>query len=496
MKKTKKAIALLCSLALLAACTEAEEIEITVPTTTTARDEQPSVTTAPRETKLFADLSLDGSDTITVSGDPVGGEELTDFTYTVADLEREEPKLYQFLSDLGDPDLTEKCAEAYTLLGFFEENVLRPTAPVHGAWINAAIGDNSEEVVLYATGIRYERFYDAYLNAFTESAAKRLFTAFPNFYAYGGQLWTREIKLDEDVLETGREYALIERTEDEIVFRRATTSARPLRGDPPRTYEYDYKLVRTDEGWRVEEFPLGELTLDGVEPEGAEVAILDFPFEEAYLVPEEALYSDDPCYTKSVKIGDFLDTLDHAEEIKASFLRAYSALRLFGTDHIDDPHAVLFRNTTKTIVNDRYPDGGFYIAAGYTYESFERALLSGLTEEVVRSLLDRHPTFVSEDGALYMTGSALGGTSLNTAGWEFEPIAETEDEVRFRRVRYVEEGIGAKAWEAQTDLFEPENKADYAVEYDNFVFIKTADGWRADELFNVKADDFGLNFWF
>lgn len=216
MKSYKtKAAALLCVLSLLCSCTQ-ETGATTEPNSTNAvnPDKSPS-------SEIYTAYSLDEKGG-KIEGKTVPAENRVKFEYTPADIENiYSESLYEFLSELDMPEITDLTKRAYALMlllgteNFGDFTNIQPTD---------AILSFSEYDLWYGTGIDYESFCDAYLEVYTVNAAERLFSAYSLFGSYQGELWLVGTSLSGNMYLVREEYDLISKTEDEIVFQRTDFS--------------------------------------------------------------------------------------------------------------------------------------------------------------------------------------------------------------------------------------------------------------------------------
>lgn len=267
MKKRKTAI-LFCILSLLCSCTQ-ETGATTEPNSINA--ENPDKSTL---SEIYTAYSLDGKGG-TVEGETVPAENRVKFEYSPADIENTNSEsLCEFLTELNMSEIMDLTKRAYALIlllgteNFGDFTNIQPTD---------AILSFSEYDLWYGTGIDYESFCDAYLEVFTASAAKRLFSAYSLFGSYQGELWLVGTSLSGNVYLVREEYELISKTENEIVFQRTDFSEDfhvPLYNEPVYDPEkrdkyvkevFYYKFLKTDQGWRVDEFSVGSLTVGGVD---------------------------------------------------------------------------------------------------------------------------------------------------------------------------------------------------------------------------------------
>lgn len=215
--------------------------------------------------------------------------------------------------------------------------------------------------------------------------------------------------------------------------------------------------------------------------------LIDFPFED-WIFPEERLYAAQDVFPESTTIGVFLDSLNEPE-IKDCFLRAAAASYLICSDNIPIlyPHAEISVNMKNGLTYSCYE-------TGYTFDSFYNGYLSAFTEDSAQRLIDRNRTFAPYNGELYSMGSAYEFGPFATVYYEYELLNRTENEITFRRACYSEEG---DLWGYDKSPYDPDKKDEYVVTYDNFKFVKTADGWRAEEFMSALDEEREhLNVWF
>ncbi|MCM1418950.1 MAG: hypothetical protein NC084_13450 [Bacteroides sp.] len=218
--------------------------------------------------------------------------------------------------------------------------------------------------------------------------------------------------------------------------------------------------------------------------------LTDFPFED-FLFSEELLYNRREFLPESTSAGDFLDTLDEPE-LKEIFLRAAACLYYISSDNIDKNPTAAGRILIST---EYYPGWGDLYETGYTFDSFYSLYLSAFTAESAEKLIDRHRTFAPYNGELYTMGSTYLFGSGDVVYYEYELLNRTENEIAFRRICYSEEDAGHRMWDIQSSVYDSLKKDEYDISYDNFKFIKTADGWRAEEFMSALDENRRLNLW-
>lgn len=220
---------------------------------------------------LLTDYSYDDAEGIVITGEPLDPEELIDFAYEPKALDfYYRHSLAEFLETLDMPEIEELCARAGALLGLFstesfvDENIF-VNQPRDRARLNASTAGG--EACFGEMGVRYDSFCRAYLDVFTRNAANRVFSAYPCFCSYKEQLWALGTALTGDVrILDHREFELIARTDTELFFQCTVFAIKEVNGEPPeydpeKRDEYlqgslDFKFIKTDEGWRVDEIPI------------------------------------------------------------------------------------------------------------------------------------------------------------------------------------------------------------------------------------------------
>ncbi|MCM1059781.1 MAG: hypothetical protein NC452_05760 [Eubacterium sp.] len=176
--------------------------------------------------------------------------------------------------------------------------------------------------------------------------------------------------------------------------------------------------------------------------------------------------------------GAFLDTLDNAE-FKDLYCTALSLVHSMSNIIPTDAVPTEFADKAQLTVDGQY---GFYLESGYTYESFQNAFYSAFTKETADTIFSRYPFFQSYNGELWYKDIGVGG-NVGEIYQEYVLINQTDTELEFKRISY-SVAIG----EPLTD-YDPAKKDEYEKSEVEFLFVKTADGWRAEKFLN--ATDYG-----
>ena len=235
---------------------------------------------APKALDFYSALSLDGKDGLIITGEPLTPDKLEKFQYWLVDLEKDYTSLHDFLKILNIPEITDLCIRAQSLARMFsneymwviDELLKDDRSHKNETVLDASAVGKSEFFV--ESGRDFDSFAEAYLAVFTKSALDRIFSWYPCFASYNGELWFVSAAMTGDITVVHREYELITNTESEILFREieyCIEVGEPFVYDQDKkeeynTYTLDYKFVMTENGWRVDEFPIYSGTLDGYYP--------------------------------------------------------------------------------------------------------------------------------------------------------------------------------------------------------------------------------------
>ncbi len=113
------------------------------------------------------------------------------------------------------------------------------------------------------SGYTYDSFYKAYLDVFVKETADTIFSRYPMFCTYNGELWYMGSSGCGNHWEVYQEYEILNETDTEFEFRRISYNVDNNEDighyDPAKKDEYEkeyinFKFVLTKDGWRVEEF--------------------------------------------------------------------------------------------------------------------------------------------------------------------------------------------------------------------------------------------------
>lgn len=248
-------IFLLC--ASLCACTAVPAAE-TAPVTAEA---------VPASAETAAETEAAEAGHVTITGTPLSPERLIDFTYDTEWAESNVRNGYAgaFLDTL-DPEFKELYCRALSLIHSMVNGNIRPTDAIPtGNSLRAKLELEGKYGCYLESGYTYESFRNAFYSAFTKETADAVFSRYPFFYSYNGELWYKDIGVGGDVGEIYQEYELTEQTDDALEFKRISYSVgvgEPLvEYDPAQKDEYEiteveFRFVKTADGWRAEKFLL------------------------------------------------------------------------------------------------------------------------------------------------------------------------------------------------------------------------------------------------
>lgn len=256
--RNRKAGGALCGLFLLCAsfcsCAAAPAAETAPQNMETAAETTETAPAVTRETE---------PDLVTVTGDPLSPDRLTEFTYDTEWAESNVKNGYAgaFLDTL-DPELKELYCRALSLIHSMVN--LRPSDAIPtGYSLRAKLQPEGEGGVYLESGYTYESFRNAFYAAFTKETGDDILSRYPFFYSYNGELWYKDVGVGGDVGEIYQEYALTGQTDDTLEFKRISYSVgigEPLvEYDPSKKDEYEiteveFRFVKTADGWRAERF--------------------------------------------------------------------------------------------------------------------------------------------------------------------------------------------------------------------------------------------------
>lgn len=146
-----------------------------------------------------------------------------------------------------------------------------------------------------------------------------------------------------------------------------------------------------------------------------------------------------------------------------------------------------------------------YFETGIKYDSFYNAYREIFTEESVNKMLRETFTgFYVYNGGLWIIGGSRSGGIWHS---EIEPIKETDTEVEFNLICYAPEGGWINAYCQDSEgkwkntEFDPEKRDIYKSGKIRNRFVKTEEGWRAEEVeimgisSLVGKPDFPEGFW-
>ncbi len=246
------------------------------------RDAETSAALSPAltATDFYDSLSLDGKEGLIITGEPLTPDKLRKFQYRLVDLEKGYPSLNEFLKTLNISEITDLCIRAQSLTRIFSNEylwVIDELLKEDRSHKNETLLDASavgKSAFFVESGRDFESFAEAYLEVFTKSALDRVFFRYTCFASYNDELWFASAAMTGNITIAHREYELITNTESEILFREieyCVKQGEAVEYDPDKKDEYDiytldYKFVMTENGWRADEYPVYDRTLDGQYP--------------------------------------------------------------------------------------------------------------------------------------------------------------------------------------------------------------------------------------
>lgn len=284
MRKFIKSLSALCCFAMLCSglCACSGETEKTVPENTAKikaeeRREVPSAKTDSSDSELPVSpasqdtdnsVSTESENGITITGEPLSSDQLTDF-----ELDYEWAKNYvdiwyvgDFLDGLGDPAFKDLYCRALALARLISTDNIKVSSSVDLS-APAYLDIFNERIEIpdryMESGYTYDSFYEAFCSVFTQETADIIFSRYPFFYSYNGEMWFIGTSAGGNVGEVFQEYELMSQTDAELEFKRISYSVpigEPLTDyDPAKKDEYqktevEFRFVKTSDGWRAEKF--------------------------------------------------------------------------------------------------------------------------------------------------------------------------------------------------------------------------------------------------
>lgn len=221
---------------------------------------------APAEDVPIPSMGSESGSGVTVTGEALSPDQLVDFV-----LDDEWAKKYvdqwyvgEFLDSLDDPAWKDLYCRALALVRLISTDNLIPADAV------SARADERAQLRIDGTlgyymesGYTYESFREAYYAVFTKETADTIFSRYPFFCSYNGEMWFLGTSAGGNVGEVFQEYELIDQTETELAFKRISysvdigepiTDYDPAKKDEYNKTEVNFRFVKTEDGWRAAEF--------------------------------------------------------------------------------------------------------------------------------------------------------------------------------------------------------------------------------------------------
>lgn len=136
-----------------------------------------------------------------------------------------------------------------------ESGHLRSTSP-NPFTMDFKYDTREETVFLFSTNVSWGSFIDYASSVFTEDCLYRLIYKECRFAEYNGELYRYSGERGIDPAYGSTEFSIYEESDNEITLQRKTIHE--IDDYYAETYNYDIKLIKTSEGWRVNNF----LTVD------------------------------------------------------------------------------------------------------------------------------------------------------------------------------------------------------------------------------------------
>ncbi len=171
-------------------------------------------------------------------------------------------------------------------------------------------------------------------------------------------------------------------------------------------------------------------------------------------------------------LNEFLTELD-MPEITEQCARAYTLLRFFSSENLSG-ELNMDMKTYLEVPFFQPPIPSRYYASGIKYDSFVNAYLDVFTVGAAQRVFGRFQFFRSYNDQLWFSDSAMTG-DISGVHEEYELITSTDSELLFRCTVFSAEDL-------ETLEYYPEKRDDYITYTLDYKFVKTADGWRAEEF--------------
>lgn len=203
---------------------------------------------------------------------------------------------------------------------------------------------------------------------------------------------------------------------------------------------------------------------------------------ESYTVTENGIYD-------RAKLSEFeytpleefdIDFLKESgcDQIGDCYKRAQSLALWLGYGISDFPTPNGTGASTESASIDVSESGGElyrYYFTGISYDSFYNALLDVFTQEKADELIsDAANRIYSYDGALWI-GAVSGGSDTSVVKTEYQVTDKTDDRIVLKRTTWHVD-IG------EEPIYDSAKDDEYVKEYADYSFVKTEQGWRADNM--------------
>ncbi|MCM1298035.1 MAG: hypothetical protein NC203_07445 [Firmicutes bacterium] len=184
---------------------------------------------------------------------------------------------------------------------------------------------------------------------------------------------------------------------------------------------------------------------------------------------------------------DYIQSLNDAE-LTELFIRAKALAEICcNTERFDGLELEIYNgNYVYVPSKNRSGDYDSFCETGISYDSFYKACRLVFTEEAVNKMLyETYPFTYSYNDGLWVSYVSSGGGIWHS---EVEPITATDTEVEFNLICYAPEGGWQNAYCQDPDgtwhntEFDPKKRDIYKKAVIRNRFVKTEDGWRAEEL--------------
>ncbi len=214
--------------------------------------------------------SADFNKNITVYGTQHSVDELAEFNIDCEWANKAVANSYveDFLDNLDNKEFKKLYCRALALIHIMSTDnfILADSTSAwgnNGTYLEIFNEDTQKKEVYMESGYDYDSFYEVFCGVFTEETVETIFSRYPFFLSYNGELWYKLVSAGGNPGEIFQEYELIDQSDDEIKFKRISYSAAKSEHydgfDPEKKAEYikkeiDFRFVKTDNGWRAAEF--------------------------------------------------------------------------------------------------------------------------------------------------------------------------------------------------------------------------------------------------